>query len=399
MRLALAVAALGRGRTHPNPRVGAVAVRDGRVVGLGAHLAFGGPHAEAALLASTPPADLRGADVYLNLEPCVHHGKTPPCAPALERAGVARVVAAIGDPDPRVRGRGLASLEAAGIATEIGLLEAAARQANAPFLWWQAHRGPWVTVKLATGLDGRAAAADGTSRWISGPEARDRVHRWRAQADAILVGHGTWRTDRPALTARPGGDPLARLRARVAGDGAPWPHQPARVVLDSACRTADDAALLDRVANPDGGGPWIFACGRGAPLARRRRLESLGAACWVLPEGGNGPGVDLEALLARLAGEGHLDILVEGGAALATELLRRDRVAVLRLFVAPMLLGGDRTWVRDLGPTSIRDAVRWGAMRATPVGKDVLLSALSPAAEALLRPRSAIREARPCSPA
>jgi diaminohydroxyphosphoribosylaminopyrimidine deaminase/5-amino-6-(5-phosphoribosylamino)uracil reductase len=395
MRLALALAGLGRGRTHPNPRVGAVAVRDAHVLGIGAHLEFGGPHAEAALLASAPVDALRGATVYVNLEPCAHHGKTPPCAPTLARAGVARVVASIEDPDPRVRGRGLAGLREAGIEVETGPLAGAARRLNAPFLGWQARRRSWVLLKLATTLDGRIAAADGSSRWISSPLAREHVHRWRAGADAILVGRGTWVADLPRLTARPSRDPRARLRAR-AGDTRGWPPQPARIVLDSRCRTAESDALLDHLSGSPGG-PWIFACGRHAPETHRKRLEALGARCWVLPETGAGAGIDLAALMTRLGEEGRLEVFVEGGASVATGLLRAGLVDELRLIVAPSLLGGERVWLRDLGIGSIDGKLGWGRLRARRLGRDLLLSGLSPAAEAMLDGRAAAVEESPCS--
>jgi diaminohydroxyphosphoribosylaminopyrimidine deaminase / 5-amino-6-(5-phosphoribosylamino)uracil reductase len=384
MRLALSLAALGRGRTHPNPRVGAVAVRGGRAIGVGAHLRCGGPHAEAVLLGGAAAGGFAGATVFVNLEPCAHHGRTPPCAPSLARAGVARVVAAIEDPDPRVRGRGFDGLRGAGIEVEIGRGARAARLANAPFLRWQARRLPWVTLKLALSLDGRIAAPDGASRWISGPEARERVHAWRAGCDAIVIGRGTWTADRPRLTARPARDPLARLRARVAGSGGGWPPQPARVVLDSRARTAGSDELLARVASADGGGPWIFACGRLAPAGHLKRLEAAGARCWVLPAPGGSDGVDACALLERLAQEGRLDVLVEGGATLATELLRAGAIQRLRLFLAPTLLGGERVGVGDLGIESIAGAIGWRDLRARRIGRDLLVSAFSPEAEALL---------------
>jgi len=397
MRLALALAGLGRGRTHPNPRVGAVAVHDGRLVGVGAHLEFGGPHAEGVLLATAPADTLRGATVYVNLEPCVHHGKTPPCLPTLVHAGVARVVASIEDPDPRVRGRGFAGLREAGIAVATGMLARAARRLNAPFLSWQARRRAWVLLKLATTLDGRIAAADGSSRWISSPAAREHVHRWRAGADAILVGRGTWVADLPRLTARPARDPRARLRARV-GDARGWPPQPARIVLDSRCRTAESDVLLRHLSGSPGG-PWIFACGRHAPEAHRKRLEATGACCWVLPEPGAGAGVDLAALMTRLGEEGRLEVFVEGGGSVATGLIRAGLVDELRLIVAPALLGGERVWLRDLGITSIHGKLGWGRLRTRQLGPDLLLSGLSPAAEALVDGRARAAEESPCSPA
>ena len=397
MRLALALAQLGQGRTHPNPRVGAVAVRDGRLVGMGAHLRCGGPHAETSLMGASPTDQLRGSTVYINLEPCAHHGKTPPCAPALARAGITRVVAAMEDPDPRVQGRGLQLLREVGISVEVGLQREAARRLNAPFLWWQLRRHPWVTLKIAATLDGRIAANDGTSRWISGTPAREAVHRWRAACDAIVVGRGTWVADRPALTARPTHDPLARLRRRAGGAGDAWPPQPARVVLDSRCRTAEEDDLLAHMS-ASAGGPWIVACGKDAPASHRKRLEAVGARCWVLPQAGGGAGVDLETLLVRLAEEGRLELLVEGGATLATELLRQGLITRLRLFLAPSLLGGERVWTRDLKVDSLGEQIRWGRLRARRLGRDLLVDGLSPEAERAVVHGDVATEATRCSP-
>jgi len=383
MALALRLATLGMGGTHPNPRVGAVAVRDGRPLARGAHLVFGGPHAERALIASAGEGALEGATVYVNLEPCAHQGKTPPCAPALARARVARVVAAIADPHPLVDGRGLAVLREAGVDVKTGVLARSARRLNAPFLWNLRSGRALLTLKIASSLDGRLAAADGSSRWISGAASRERVHRWRARCDAIVVGRGTFLADRPRLTARPERDPQAHLRSAMPGAGALWPHQPARVVIDS--RAALGEAGSDDFP-PAGAGatgaPWVVACGRQAPSERRRRLEERGVRCWLLPEDGGGAGVDLVALARRLAGEGWLDVMVEGGAAVAGSLLAARLVDRLRLFLAPFLLGGPRTWTGDLGVAGLKEAVRWAEGEASPSGEDLLVTCWS---EALAR--------------
>jgi len=378
MRLALRLARLGMGATRSNPRVGAVAVLDGRIVARGAHLSFGGPHAEAAMLASVPGEGLRGATVYLNLEPCAHHGKTPPCAPALARAGVARVVAAIADPHPLVQGRGFAVLREAGIEVATGVLSGAARRLNAPFLWHLCSGRALLTLKIASSLDGRLAAPDGSSRWITGEASRERVHRWRARADAIVVGIGTYLADRPRLTARPRTDPDARLRGLLPGDGPAWPFRPARVVVDSR-------AILGEAGREDfppdvtgpGGGPWIVACGPRAAGERRDRLESRGVRCWVLPEQGNGAGVDLAALARRLADEGMLDVMVEGGAALASSFLAAGLIDRLRLFLAPCMLGGPRTWTGDLGVAGLGRCQRWAEGEAGASGEDLLVTCWS----------------------
>ncbi len=382
MRLAIALARLGAGATHPNPRVGVVAVRQGRVVGIGAHLRCGGPHAEAMLVAGASPGTLVGATLYINLEPCAHHGRTPPCAPALAPAGIFRVVAAMTDPDPRVSGRGLDCLRGAGIRVETGLCAARARLLNAPFLSLQRRNRPWVTLKVATSLDGRVAAADGSSRWISGPQARERVHRWRAECDAVLIGRGTLLRDLPRLSARPRVDPLRVLRRRVP-ECAGWPHQPVRMVADTLCRTAADEKLLDHMARQPGG-PWIIVCGEQAPSGHVVRLQERGIRCWAIPEEVEGGRIDPTALLRRCAEEGLLDLLVEGGPALASQLLRRGLVDRLRIFQTPALLGAGPSWTSDLGIETLGERMVLKRLRSRRIGRDILTDALSREGAALL---------------
>lgn len=391
MRLALRLARLGMGRTHPNPRVGAVAVRNGSIVGLGAHLECGGAHAEGALIGAAAEGTLRGATLYVTLEPCAHKGKVGPCAPAIVQAGFRRVVAAMEDPNPIVRGRGIGILRASGIQMDVGVLGGAAAMLNAPFLWSLTRKRAFVTLKIAASLDGRVAAADGSSRWISGSRAREQVQRWRASCDAILIGRGTLEADGPRLTARPVSDPLARLRARLramggaqAARGGSWPHQPARIVVDSRARTAQREDLLGAMARSPGG-PWIVACAERAPAASIQRLERAGVRCWVLPQEKSEARVDLRALTVRLAENGLLDLLVEGGATLASRLVRQDLVDRFRIFLAPVLLGGPRQWAADLGFATLGEARRLAALRVRRVGCDALLEALSRSAARMLR--------------
>ena len=393
MRLALRLARLGAGRTHPNPRVGAVAVRDGRVVGLGAHLACGGEHAEAGLIRRAAPGVLRGATLYVTLEPCCHVGRTPPCAPAIAAAGIRRVVAAMRDPHPLVNGGGFDQLQAAGVDVSSGLLERRAARLNAPFLWMLLRGRAFVTLKVAASLDGRLAAADGTSQWICGPRARALVHGWRAGCDAVLVGRGTLEADRPRLTARPPRDRLARWRRavsqRAAGGQRPgaavpgWPHQPVRIVLDSRAAIGLREDLLEHLTSTPGG-PWVIACDERAPRAARQRLELAGVRCWSFPVRNGARGVDLRALTARLAAEGLPDLLVEGGPTVATSFTREDLVDCYRAFLAPLLLGGPRAWLGDAGFCTLDEAPRLAMERARRIGRDALVEALSPSASRLL---------------
>lgn len=310
MRRALLLARRGWGRTAPNPMVGAVVVRDGVVVAEGWHAEYGGPHAEAAAL--TKAGDrARGADVYVTLEPCAHHGKTPPCVDALIAAGVARVIVAVNDPDPLARG-GIAKLRAAGIAvTEQVELEAAA-ELNAPFLFAHADGSrPFMTLKLALSLDGGIAPADRTQRWLTGEAARKHVHRLRANADAVAVGIGTALADDPALTVRHG------RRPRVA---------PVRVVFDRDLRlpaTGQLARTSRKVST------WVVgdaAAPESGPALERAGVRVLQA---------HGLPAQLKAL--REAGIRHL--LVEGGAGLAGALMHGGFVDRLVIFQAPVLLG------------------------------------------------------------
>lgn len=402
MRLALRLAALGTGHTHPNPRVGAVAVRDGRVAGLGAHLFVGGSHAERLMLLDRDPDAMEGSDLFLTLEPCVHRGRTPPCAPQVASAGFRRAWVALADPNPRVAGQGIAALREAGV--ELGV---APRQwsweaalANAPFLAYHAWTRAWVTLKAALSLDGRVAADDGSSQWISAPASRRRVHRWRGACDAILVGRGTLERDRCRLTSRPGSH-SSRLRDRLAGELESRPrlaaertwilektgrHQPARIVVDSEASCARDDELLAHLrASGHGGGPWIIACTQAAAGPARAPLEAAGVRIWPLEAEAATGRVSLPVLLRACAEQGLMDVLVEGGGELASSLIRQGLVDRYRLFVAPLLLGGRKTWTRDVGASSIEDGRRLVGLRARRSGPDLLLEAFSPEGERMLR--------------
>ncbi len=319
MRRALELAERGRGTASPNPVVGTVLVQGDRVVAEGWHDHPGGPHAEAVALTAAGPA-ARGTTVYVTLEPCAHHGRTPPCAEALVRAGVTRVVVAVVDPDIRVAGRGLDRLCTAGINVETGVLAGAAAEQNAAYLHHRRHGRPRVTLKAAASLDGKVAAADGSSQWITGPQARADTHRLRAAADAVAVGAGTALADDPWLTARP-------------PDGPP-PRQPLRVLVDARGRVPATGRLFDRAA------PTLVATTTAAPAAARDAWVSAGADVLLLPAGPDGL-VDLAALLAALGERGVLDLLVEGGPRLHASFWALGLADRLVWYLAPLVIGGD----------------------------------------------------------
>ncbi len=329
MAAALALAGRTRGRTTPNPNVGCVIVRDGRVVGRGWTQAGGRPHAEAMALGGAGGA-ARGATAYVTLEPCAHVStRGPACADLLVAAGVARVVAAIGDPDPRTDGGGFARLRAAGIAVESGVLADAARRSMAGFLTRRALGRPHVTLKLALSLDGAAAMADGRSQWITGAAARAHTHLERSRHDAILVGRGTWEADRPQLDVR-----LPGLEDR----------SPLRVVLSAKARHCERSEAIQ--------GPTPHALDRVAPLA-------MTAPIWITAPH------DIAALPAD-----HL--FVEGGARTAAAFLRADLADRLLLYRAPILIGGGRT-LADFGLTDLADAHgRWALADQRQLGSDRL---------------------------
>lgn len=352
MARALELARRGYGLTAPNPMVGAVLVRDGQVVGEGTHLRAGGPHAEVAALAAAG-ARARGATCYVTLEPCAHHGRTPPCADALVAAGVARVVAAVEDPHPQVRGRGFARLRAAGVAVEVGCGEAEARALNRAFFCAVTRGRPHVTLKGAMTLDGKIAAWDGTSRWITGEPARQEAHRLRFGADAVVVGVETVLRDDPALTVRWREGP---------------PKEPWRVVLDSRLRTPPGARLFSS------GDPGRVVVAGVVPLpdGPRSALAARGATVLGLPA--DRGRVDLHALLAALRERDVLGVLVEGGSEVAWSFLEAGLVDRVALFIAPRLLGGRSAPGPVGGPgRSLKDAVGLVNVTWRQVGEDMLV--------------------------
>ncbi len=347
MRLALALGARGLGRVWPNPAVGAVIVSQGRIVGRGWTQPGGRPHAETGALTQAGAA-AQGATAYVSLEPCAHHGQTPPCAEALIAAGVGRVVTALQDPDARVAGKGHALLRVAGIEVTQGVEAEAARIAHGGHILRVTEGRPWLTLKLAMSLDGRIATAAGESRWISGPEARAMVHGLRASHDAVLVGGGTARADDPMLTIR------------ELGVG----HQPVRVVASRGL----DLPGHGKLAASAGEVPLWLLHGQAAEVAA---WQARGARCFAVAEAGDG--LDPTAMLQALGAAGLTRVLCEGGGALAASFLKAGLVDELVVVTAGMALGTDaRPGLAALGIARLADAQRFRLADLRAVGGDVV---------------------------
>lgn len=349
MARALRLAERGLYSTTPNPRVGCVIVRDGRVVGEGWHARAGEAHAEIHAL-RVAGAAARGATAYVTLEPCSHHGRTPPCAEALIAAGVTRVVAAMEDPNPQVAGQGMAALRAAGIAAECGLLGDAALELNIGFAARMTRRRPWLRMKLAASLDGKTALQNGASQWITGAAARQDGHRWRARACAILSGIGTVRDDDPQLNVR----------------GVETTRQPLKVVVDSRLELPLDARLL-------AGGDVLVAAAQG-DVAKIAALRERGAEVLLLPDAGGK--VDLTALLEELGRRGVNEVHAEAGFKLNGSLLGAGLVDELLLYLAPCLIGDAARGMFNLPGLDSLDGKRRLAIRdVRMVGPDLRLLA------------------------
>ncbi len=361
---ALSLAQRAIGLSEPNPRVGCViAAADGRVLASGFTQQAGGPHAEAAALAAARAAGLdpRGATAWVSLEPCAHHGRTPPCSDALVEAGIARVVVACVDPNPLVAGAGLARLRAAGIAVELadGELARAARELNIGFFSRMRRGRPWVRLKVAASLDGRTALPDGSSQWITGEAARADGHRWRARASALLTGIGTVLEDDP------------RLDVRL----APTPRQPLRVVVDSRLQTPAAARILDAP-----GEVLIYTAGHDA--SREAAWHARGVRLVALP--GAQAKVDLGAMLADLAARGINELHVEAGHKLNGSLLRAGLVDELLVYLAPKLLGAGRE-MAAFGPLgTLAEALAFEFTQLDRVGADLRILARSPGSAGVL---------------
>jgi diaminohydroxyphosphoribosylaminopyrimidine deaminase/5-amino-6-(5-phosphoribosylamino)uracil reductase len=351
MGRALALAERAAGLVAPNPLVGAVVVRDQEIVGEGWHLGPGHLHAEAVALAAAGER-ARGATLYVTLEPCTHQGRTPPCAPLVAASGVSRVVVATGDPNALVDGRGIAHLRGAGIEVVTGVREAEAIRQNAGFLKHIRSGLPHVTLKMAASLDGKAAARDGTSRWITGEAAREEVHRLRAAAGAIVVGAGTAVRDDPSLTVRHPAFPERR---------------PLRVIVDAAGTVPHTHNVF-----ADGAAPTLVATSEAAPQERREAWRAAGAEVLLLSEPGSHR-VALDRLLAELGKREIQRVLIEGGPTLASEMVRMGLVDQLVLFLAPILIGGREapSVLMGEGIASISEPHRLQIVEIARVGDDI----------------------------
>ncbi|MDR1979742.1 MAG: bifunctional diaminohydroxyphosphoribosylaminopyrimidine deaminase/5-amino-6-(5-phosphoribosylamino)uracil reductase RibD [Synergistaceae bacterium] len=359
MNRALSLAWRGMDGAPPNPKVGCVLVKDGRVVGEGYHARCGGPHAEVAALddAAKKGEDVRGATAYVTLEPCSHFGKTPPCAPRLVEEGVARVVVGSVDPNPKVRGRGLEILKAAGVEVSLPCLEKECKWLNRGFFRRQTLNRPWVTLKAATGLDGRMALPSGESKWITGETARGWAHLMRAEHDAVLVGVGTILADDPQLTVR-----------HTCG------KSPLRIILDTNLSLPPDAGVLKDAGVFKKAGIFrkegcliLTGCG---DLEKKRALERAGAEVCVLPAR---PRVDVDAALKELARRDIQSVMVEGGPRVLSAFIETERCDSLAFFMSGSLMGEGRGLGDELRFDFMKDVVRLREMRTRRAGNDLLV--------------------------
>jgi len=352
MRRALRIARRGVGTTHPNPRVGAVVLRGGRAVAEGFHARAGEAHAEVRALEQAGDA-ARGATLVVTLEPCAHVGRTPPCTEAVLRAGIRRVVIGMRDPNPLVDGRGIQELEQAGLDVVVGVLEEECRELNPAYLKHLATGLPWVTLKAMLTLDGRLATESGESRGLGSDAEIRRAHRLRASSDAVVAGIGTVLADDPRLTVR----------------GVRGPS-PMRVVLDSALRIPADARIWTTVSEA----PLVIAT-TSRDETRTRELEERGASVWAFEPGPDGR-VPLRSLLERLALEGRISILVEGGADVHTAFLREGLADQIAVGISPRIVGGKTAPILtgDLGRPRLADAIRIEGLSVKRLGPDVWLT-------------------------
>jgi len=349
MRLAIRLAKRAEGMTSPNPLVGAVIVRRGKVVGSGYHRKAGLPHAEVNALGRAG-RDARGATLYVTLEPCDHFGRTPPCTDAIIKSGIKRVVAAMKDPNPVNNGKGIKKLRRHGIEVTVGLMEEESRLMNRPYLKFITEKMPYVTIKIAETLDGKIATRTGDSRWITSDSARRYVHRLRGSADAVMVGAGTVVRDDPLLTAR-----------------IPGSRQPVRVVVDSRLRVPLNSKIFSGMKRS----PVIIATTKKGKAAKR--FEGAGARLiFTRIKAGR---VDIRDLLERLAGMGITSLMVEGGGELVAGFLEEGLADRVLFFIAPRIIGGRDavTPVEGMGAARVADAIEVEEVRMKRFGRDILV--------------------------
>ncbi len=358
MTLALRLAARGQGTTSPNPMVGALVVKQGRIIGQGYHLRSGQPHAEILALRQAGK-QARGATLYVTLEPCCHLKKrTPPCAPVVVHSGVSRVVIAMSDPNPSVKGRGVAQLRRAGLTVTTGVARREAEELNRAYSHWIRTKRPYVTLKAGMTLDGKIATASGDSRWITSTMSRQEVHELRGQVDAVLVGVGTVLADNPSLTARTGAQ-LRNLAAR----------QPLRIIVDSRLRVPSNAQVLSQQHKAR----TLVATTRFAPAVRVRAIQKKGIEAAVFPAIRGR--VSLPALLKELGRRGIISLLVEGGSEMNAAMLKAKLVNHVRFYVAPTLLGGRdaKAVIGGKSPVRLVQALKLRNVHIRSVADDVVV--------------------------
>lgn len=349
MARALELAEKGGGFVNPNPQVGAVIVKDGEVVATGYHPKFGGPHAEVNALEEAGE-EAEGATMYVTLEPCVHYGKTPPCADEIIKSGLERVHVAIQDPNPKVSGKGIAKMRQAGIEVTLGLMNEEAEQVNEIFLHYTETGRPFVLLKLAMTFDGKIATRTGDSRWITSGEARQEVHRLRGRYSGVVVGAGTVMSDDPRLNVRDAEGP----------DGA-------RFILDPGGKTPRESRLFKLNSSA----PTIIVAGQNLPNARAEEFEKLGADVWRLPV--NNRGIDLESFLDRAGKRGYDSLLVEGGSELAGSFTDLKLIDKINFFYAPKIIGGREAvpGVGGEGVSGVEAGIEFDHLEVERVGPDL----------------------------
>lgn len=354
MALAIELAKKGLGKTSPNPLVGAVIVKNGKLLARGFHAQAGKDHAEIVALKKLSREKLKGSTLFVTMEPCCFHGKTPPCVTQIIKSGIRKVVVGCRDTNPRVNGWGIRLLKRAGIQVAEGVLQEACESLNRPFRKWIKQKIPFVTLKVASTLDGKIATASGDSKWITNLESRKRVHELRSQVDAILIGVGTLKQDDPLLSVRYG--------------NAKGNENPMVVVVDEKLNSFPEAKIF-RVKNRK----IIFATTDSAPKKRREEFEKKGASVWVLPKDLQGF-VDLKSLLKRLGKEGILHLFVEGGASIFSSFLAKRLADHLILLMAPKLLGkGAKSWTPPFGFKKVEEGLQLQNIAIQVLGSDCMI--------------------------